>query len=240
MSPSDINQAVALYAVQLEADFFGIADLAPAYDAILEQGGPAVARYPRAISMGVALIHTIVDQLPRRAERAVAVSYRQHAYDVVNDRLDEMASRMASRLQRLGYAALPVPASKRVDDERIRSFFSHKMAAHLAGLGWIGKSCLLVTPQAGPRVRWTSVLTDAPLRPTGSAMAPRCGECQACVDICPVEAFTGRMFDPGEPREARFDARKCNQYFDEMEKRAARWRPARVRNVSIRLPLRPL
>jgi epoxyqueuosine reductase QueG len=149
----------------------------------------------------------------------VAISYRQHAYDVVNARLDEMASRMASRLQRLGFAALPVPASKRVDDERICSFFSHKLAAHLAGLGWIGRSCLLVTPQAGPRARWTSVLTDAPLQATGTAMAPQCGECQACVDICPVQAFSGRLFSADEPREARFDAHKCNQYLTDMEKK---------------------
>jgi epoxyqueuosine reductase len=218
MADLNLTQTIQSYAAGLEPDFFGIADLAPAYTAILEQGGPEVARYPVAISMGVALMHTLVDRLPQRAERAVAVSYRHHAYDVVNARLDDMASRLASRLQRSGYAALPVPSSKRVDDERICSFFSHKMAAHLAGLGWIGRSCLLVTPQAGPRVRWITVLTDAPLQPTGNPMPVGCGDCHACVDICPVQAFSGRAFRADEPREARFDARKCELYFQQMEK----------------------
>ena len=50
------------------ADFFGIADLTPAHAAILAQGGPEVASYPRAVSVGLALPNAIVDQLPQRAE----------------------------------------------------------------------------------------------------------------------------------------------------------------------------
>ena len=60
------------------ADYFGIADLTPAREAILEQGGPEIAQYPRCISVGIALFHTIVDQLPRRPDCAVAVGYRCH------------------------------------------------------------------------------------------------------------------------------------------------------------------
>ena len=214
----DIDTSVRDYARTLEADFFGVADLTGLATAVLAQGGAEVARYPRAISMGIALLNPIVDRLPQRAERAVAVSYRHHAYDVVNLRLDELSLRMAGLLQRLGYAALPVPASKRVDDERICAFFSHKMAARQAGLGWIGKSCLLITPQAGPRVRWTTVLTDAPLEATGVPPQDHCGACTRCVEICPVQAITGRPFCEDEPREMRLDARRCEQYFREMEK----------------------
>jgi epoxyqueuosine reductase len=195
------------------ADWFGVADLSPARDAILAQGGPAMAGYPRAISLGIALLHPIVDQLPQRAERAVAAHYRHHAYDLVNQRLDFVASRLSGVLQRKGHRALPIPASQRVDDERICAVFSHKLAAHLAGLGWIGKSCLLVTPQVGPRVRWATVLTDAPLSVTGQPMDEQCGDCQECVKICPVQAFTGRPFREDEPREARYDAAKCDRYF---------------------------
>jgi epoxyqueuosine reductase len=67
-------------------------------------------------------------------------------------------------------------------------------------------------------VRWISVLTDAPLTPTGTPMEPRCGKCTACVDACPVHAFTGRLFVPGEQREVRFDAAACDRYFKVMEK----------------------
>jgi epoxyqueuosine reductase len=199
------------------ADFFGIADLGLAQSAIIEQGGALLSEFPRAISLGIQLFHPIVNQLPQRAEYAVAVNYRHHCYDVINRRLDDLASRVGSALQRNGYRALPIPAAQRVNDERLCAVFSHKLAAHLAGLGWIGKSCLLVTPEVGPRVRWISVLTDAPLTPTGDPMLPRCGSCQACVEICPVHAFTGEPFRDHEPREVRYDARKCEQYFDGMK-----------------------
>ena len=199
----------------MDADFFGAADLAPARVAIQEQGGPYIAGFPRAISVGVALMHAIVDQLPRRAERAIALTYQSHAYDIVNARLDQTTSRLSSLLQQAGYRALPVPASQRVDDERLIGIISNKLAGHLAGLGWIGKSCLLVTPGNGPRARWATVLTDAPL-PVGKPLEPQCGDCRECVDACPVHAFTGRPFRPEEPRELRFAAQKCQAYLDHL------------------------
>jgi epoxyqueuosine reductase len=212
ISPMDLDRRIKDLAETWGADFYGVADLAPAQAAILAQGGPVLAAYPRAIAVGIALMHSIVDQLPQRDQRAVAVNYLHHGYDVINARLDLLTSRLGNRLQRDGYQALPIPASRRVDHPRLSGAFSHKLAAHLAGLGWIGKSCLLVTPEAGPRVRWATVLTDAPL-PVGAPMDVRCGTCRQCVDICPVQAFTGEPFRADEPREKRFDAAKCDRYF---------------------------
>ncbi len=197
-------------------DYFGVADLAQAHDAVVEQGGPLVEGYPRCISLGIVLLDTIVDQLPNRSDRAAAVNYRLHAYDIINQRLDLAASLISGRLQQKGYGVLPIPAAERMDDARICASFSHKLGAHLAGLGWIGKSCLLVTPQHGPRVRLTSILTDAPLAPTGAPMEQRCGGCTECVKICPPQAFSGRPFRVDEPREERYDARKCQSYFSSM------------------------
>jgi len=208
-------------AVSWGADYFGIADLSPARDAIVEQGGTGIAEYPCGISIGVALLHSIVNQLLPRTERAAAINYRFHCYDVVNSRLDQITSRLGSVLQRKGYKAFPVPASKRVDDDRICAIFSHKLSAHMAGLGWIGKNCLLITPDMGPRVRWATVLTDAPLETTGGSSGERCGECRKCVDVCPVKAFTGQPFRAGEPRAARFDATKCDRYFSKMREKDA-------------------
>ena len=213
-----IDDQVRTLVGQEGADFFGVADLTPARDFILAQGGEAVAGYPRAVSVGIELLHDIVDQLPQRKQRAVAVEYRSHAYVVPNYRLDLITLRLGSFLQRLGYGAYPVPASQWVDRERICGVFSNKLAASLAGLGWIGKSCLLVTPEAGPRVRWATVLTDAPLAVTGQPMDQRCGDCVECVEICPVKAFTGEPFRAQDPREVRYHAEKCDRYLDAIER----------------------
>ncbi|OPX63212.1 MULTISPECIES: 4Fe-4S double cluster binding domain-containing protein [unclassified Methanoregula] len=214
---TDLSTRIRRLATSLGADYFGIADLVPARDFIRAQGGERTARYPRSVVMGIRLQDSLVDMLPDR-DREGAILYRHNSYDVVNANLDLIALRVANILQQEGYGALPVPASKRTSDEHIAGIFSQKLGAHMAGLGWIGRSCLLVTPDHGPRVRWVNVLTDAPLTPTGSPMEPRCGDCTACVDICPVKAFTGRMFSEDEPREARFDAAACDRYFRQLEK----------------------
>lgn len=198
-------------------DMFGIADLAPARAEMQRFGQLDSREYPRAISFGLRIPDSIVDQLIQRRERRVSVSYRTHGYEMLNIRLDIAASKMASRLQKDGFRALPVPSSRRADSVTLCAIFSNKMAAHLAGLGWIGKSCLLVTPQFGPRVRWATVLTDAPLQPTGTMMEQRCGSCRECVDICPSQAIKGLNFVLGEDREVRYDAHACERYLKEME-----------------------
>jgi epoxyqueuosine reductase len=200
------------------ADFYGVADLSSAQNFIKKQGNNAVGSYPRAISLGIRLMDSILDQLPKRDERSVAVNYHHHAYQVINQQLDLMASRLSREIQKKGYQALPIPASERYDDERICAVFSHKLAAHLAGQGWIGKSCLLVTAEACPRVRWITILTDAPLNVTGEPGNEYCGDCTDCVDICPVSAFTGEPFRENEPREVRYDAQKCERYLKNLEK----------------------
>lgn len=204
-------------ALSLGADYYGIADLSPAREFIRQQGGDRLAGYPLAVVIGIRLLDPFVDLLPEKT-REGAILYRHNSYDVVNQMLDQIALRVANELQNDGYHAFPVPASKRTDDKAISGIFSQKLAAHRAGLGWIGKSCLLVTPDHGPRVRWVSILTDAPFRPTGIPMEARCGECTACVEICPVKAFTGRSFSENEPREARFDAAACDRYYKKLEK----------------------
>ena len=206
-----LDYKIRIMAEHEGADFFGVADLSSAKDMIKDQGGSVCVKYPKAVSIGIKLPQTIVDELPNRDNPAVAVNYR-HAYDITNLRLDLLTSKLGSIIQQDGHKALPVPASKRTDNKRICAVFSHKLAANLAGLGWIGKSCLLVTPEAGPRVRWATVLTDAPLIVTGEPMEVQCGECNECVEICPVSAFTGKPFRENEPREARYNAKKCEEY----------------------------
>jgi epoxyqueuosine reductase len=214
----NIDRQLQIHATSLGADYFGVADLVPAHDFIHAQGGERVSSYPRGVVIGMRLHDSLVELLPD-GDKVGTILYKHSCYDMVNIALDQIALRIANMLQHSGYSAFPVPASKRTDDEHICGILSQKLAAHLAGLGWIGKSCLLVTPDHGPRVRWVTVLTDAPLKPTGFPMEPRCGKCTACVDICPKHAFTGRPFCSDEPREARFDAAVCDRYFKEQEKK---------------------
>ncbi|MEN6343196.1 MAG: 4Fe-4S double cluster binding domain-containing protein [Methanospirillum sp.] len=212
-----LNERVRTVAEAAGADFVGIADLSGVDDILLDQGGPCVARFPRAVSVGIALMDPLVDLVEGPRDRTAGALYQYHVFSVVNPSLDRCALSVARCLQEAGYRAVPVPASLRTDDARLAGPVSHKLAAHLAGLGWIGKSCLLVTPERGPRVRWITVLTDAPLEPTGGPCESRCGDCRACVEACPAGAFTGRAFVPGEPREARFDAAACDRHYRAIE-----------------------
>jgi epoxyqueuosine reductase QueG len=198
---------------ELGADLFGVADLTTVGDFIRDQGGEYLRKFPRAVSIGVRLLDAIVDELHRHEEPSPIFTY-EALYNYVNSRLEHIALLVAKRIQEEGYSAYPIPPSQIIDHERLIGVVSHKLAAHLAGLGWIGKSCLLVSPGYGPRVRFATVLTDAPLE-TGSPMESECGDCRSCVDICPVNAFTGASFDPFEPREVRYNAQMCNKYLED-------------------------
>lgn len=204
-------------AKDLGARYFGVADLATAKEVIVEQGGEFLGIFPRAISIGIAMNDEIVNQLTRHKEPIIARTY-DYLYYTVNQSLDRIALRIGVTLSKRGFRYLLVPASNSADTKNIRGIFSHKLAANLSGLGWIGPSCLLITPESGPRVRWVTVLTDAPLE-TGAPITNQCGECNSCVEACPPHAFTGRLFDPSEPREIRFNIQRCIDYRKHLEEK---------------------
>jgi epoxyqueuosine reductase len=194
------------------ADFLGIADLLPVRDAFSTPWPLSLKGPTCGISIGVPLDHWIVDNLSPSPEVHYAKLCWHHCYAVVNQQLDWTVLRMAAMIQKEGFRAVPVPVTVKIDEQELLGPFTHKAVARLAGLGWIGKSCLLVTPQTGPRVRWATVLTNAPLTPTGKLLDQRCGSCQCCVKACPVNAFTGREFRQDEPIELRYDVKKCQTY----------------------------
>ncbi len=207
---SPLTEQLAEFSRQRGADLHGVADLAPARDFLSSQGYPGIGEFPRAVSVGMRVNDAIVERHNPEEPRRQSL-YWHHVYEVVTRALDFLAYDLSRWLTDRGFQALPVPASTPYDFEKLEGIFSHKLAAHLAGLGWIGKSCLLLTDRFGPRVRFVSVLTDAPLAP-GSVIDRFCGKCHVCVDACPVKAFTGEEFRPGEEREIRFHAFKCSEY----------------------------
>ena len=205
-----LTKELEKFSRQRGADLFGVADLAPARDFIASWGPPMISKYPRAVSMGMRLCDPIVDQHSPNDPRQLSF-YLHHVYEVVTRALDLLAYDVTRWLTGRGFKAYPVPGSTPFDLDKLKGIFSHKLAAHLAGLGWIGKSCLLLTDRFGPRVRFVSVLTDAPLE-TGSPLDRPCGKCHVCIDACPSKAFTGAEFRPEEGREVRFDVFKCSEY----------------------------
>ncbi|HOK57342.1 MAG TPA: 4Fe-4S binding protein [bacterium] len=66
-----------------------------------------------------------------------------------------------------------------------------RIAAYLCGLGEIGYSKLLLTPEFGPRQRIGIVITEAPLEPD-PLIEPGtlCDRCMACVKECPGNAIS--------------------------------------------------
>jgi epoxyqueuosine reductase len=209
-----LHDELKRYAIGLGADLFGIADLTCVRDFVLAQGGEHIAAYPRAVSFAIRLVDGIVNELYRH-ENPVAIHTYRGLYHTVNRNLDRISLMIAKRIQEAGFQAYPI-FNITINSRNLMGSISHKLAAHLAGLGWIGKSCLLITPEYGPRIRWGTVLTNAPLETPSTALLPQqCGDCRECVDICPQKAFTGVPFSPSEPRDVRFRAHLCKQYMDQ-------------------------
>jgi epoxyqueuosine reductase QueG len=217
LAKSSLQTNLEEIAKELGADLFGIADLTIAQDFVCKQGGEYLGKFPRAISIGIHLLDAVVDELYRHDDPAVTHTYTAF-YNSVNSLLDHIGLLLAKRIQEKGYKTYVIPASQNVDSNKLIGVFSHKLAANLAGLGWIGKSCLLITPSYGPRVRLATILTDAPLE-AGSPIGEKCNDCRKCVNTCPAKAFTGAPFNPSEAREVRFNAHLCSSYRKKREEK---------------------
>ncbi len=199
---------------QCGVDLAGVADLSPAREALLAQGGDTFAKFPRAVSLGCRVAHEVVESIGDHGNRALVMNYIHHIYSVVNHRLDQAALSLTGFLMAKGYLAFPVPASQVLSYEDYSGLAPHKTAAHLSGLGWVGRSALLVTKQYGPRVRFATVYTDAPLD-AGEPAKNRCGSCDQCVEACPAGAMTGEAFAQDKTRDHIYDPKACNEYMRE-------------------------
>lgn len=178
----DLTAEIKAFCRKSGADCAGIADL------VLIDGLPVIPSdllvlYRYAVTVGIGLRNDIVDTIMNRP----SAKYAKHCREV-NQVLNDLSSRISHWIEEKGYKAEAIPASQKVDDEGLCGSISHKALARLAGLGWQGKSLLLVTPAFGPRVRLTSILTDMPLQPD-SPLKNRCGTCTECTEACPAGAI---------------------------------------------------
>jgi epoxyqueuosine reductase len=77
-----------------------------------------------------------------------------------------------------------------------------KPAAQLAGLGWQGKHTNLVSRDFGSWLLLGELLLSVEL-PIDAPETDHCGQCHACLDICPTRAF---------PAPYKLEARRCISY----------------------------
>lgn len=82
--------------------------------------------------------------------------------------------------------------SKPVEEGRAAPdvFFQLRLAAYAAGLGEIGYSGMLLTPEFGPRQMFAAVITDADLEPDPMFEGSLCDHCMKCVEECPGAAIS--------------------------------------------------
>jgi epoxyqueuosine reductase QueG len=192
---------------------FGYADLS----GIL---APQYNKYPYGISVARKLDDTIIDSIEAGPNRPYF-----DLYHAVNRELAETVSRIAAALNARGVESLAVPptfedqGNDDVYNRTLRKSFSHKMTATRAGIGWIGKTDLLITEKFGPRVRFSSVLTTSAIGPIGTPITEsRCGTCSLCVDRCPARAATGKAWNTAIDRNEFYDPFKCRDNCRAMSK----------------------
>ncbi|HEX6859710.1 MAG TPA: tRNA epoxyqueuosine(34) reductase QueG [Caulobacteraceae bacterium] len=126
------------------------------------------------------------------ADRGVISVYAQgdDYHDLIKKRLKRLAGWMQQRFG--GEVKVFVDTAPLME----------KPLGEKAGLGWQGKHTNLVSREHGSWLFLGSVLTTLDLAPD-RPVEEHCGSCQACLDICPTNAF---------PAPFRLDARRCISY----------------------------
>ncbi|MCD7972871.1 MAG: hypothetical protein LUG18_09445 [Candidatus Azobacteroides sp.] len=157
---------------------------------------------------GVCVALPIPVPIIREIEEGPTLSY-WHTYNSLNTQLNEIVTKGADFLTVNNYKAISITTGYAQPDEQRRTPLPYKTVATQAGMGWIGKSCLLVTPEYGSAIRISALLTDAPLAYDTPILESRCGTCNLCKTHCPVQALTGTLWKAGMQREELFHSETC-------------------------------
>lgn len=112
-------------------------------------------------------------------------------HKLLRHRLQKLADTISAAIGPFGYRAF-------VDSAPVLE----KAIAEKAGLGWIGKHSNLINRRAGSWFFLGEIYTDLPL-PNDTAASNHCGQCRACLDICPTQAIVAPY---------QVDARRCVSY----------------------------
>ena len=159
---------------------------------------------PNALVPGTCTVITArMDYLPEGADAEQVLSQSELAY------ISRYAlGRDYHKLMRARLATLARQIETQVGTGCYRAFVDsapvlERALAENAGLGWIGKNTMLLNDKAGSWFFLGEIYTDIPLPPDPPQATQHCGTCQACLDICPTQAFVAPWV---------LDARKCISY----------------------------
>lgn len=176
------------------ADLVGIGDMSSVENCNFKTG----------ISVAVSLPKNIIIDL----QEAPTQEY-YNLYYSLNSKLNEIVMAGEEFLKKEGFEAYAQTTDRIKVSQDKTTPLPHKTVATKAGLGWIGKNCLLVTPQYGSAVRISSLLTNASLECDEPINQSRCGACSLCVKKCPAQALKGTLWNTDTPREELINIKKC-------------------------------
>jgi len=177
-SENENYEQLKKFALQEGASLFGVADTSVVREKIHALSPKALQGLDRAISVAFHLSDRVLEDVVEGPTKLYFFHYQR-----VNMLLDGLGLKINNFIQSCGWEALPIPASQLVDWEKQLAHISHKHAAMQAGIGWIGRNNLLITPQFGARVRLITVLTNMSLKADQPALFG-CGDCYACLTSC--------------------------------------------------------
>lgn len=184
-------------AKELGADLFGVAPV----ERYIEAGAPPHMRpdglLPGATCAVVIAVHHTDAAIEMGGEPDPQTQGPYAVQGRMNEKLEHIIFWLGDALERQGYRVIGLPATNvwrfRGRPEEENPFLpdlSNIHAAWLAGLGEIGWSGLLISPEFGPRQRFCCLVTDAPLDPSPMYEGPPlCDRCDLCVTHCPTDAF---------------------------------------------------
>lgn len=116
-------------------------------------------------------------------------------------KMDTLAVKIAEQLESEGFKSI---------GKLKTGLLPHKSVALRAGIGFIGKNNLLITPEYGCAQMLGKVLTTAPfVTKSVPPKEPQCGDCNICVNVCPSNALLGTKWSINITREEIITRKSC-------------------------------
>ncbi|WP_236640444.1 tRNA epoxyqueuosine(34) reductase QueG [Tepidimonas charontis] len=202
----DLSSAEPALQAWLQAGFHGDMDY-------MARHGMRRARPAELVPGTLSVITARLDYLPRDAppdwrarewarvadpDAAVVSLYARGRdyHKVLRQRLQRLADRIEAALTEAGS---PPPRQRPFTDSA--PVWETELAAR-SGLGWRGRHTLVLHRAAGSLFFLGEIFIDRWL-PRTAATSAHCGQCRACLDICPTQAIVAPY---------RLDARRCISY----------------------------